>query len=102
MLQTDKPQMIYAKLKKKYDKVTRPTGMQQIRDKKKYENLKGRTTGHRKTVAEHIQQLNTMVTRSYSFVRALIRTNGKMPCILLYDDEKLIDVNICAAQDRLF
>ncbi|KAK3586500.1 hypothetical protein CHS0354_033523, partial [Potamilus streckersoni] len=68
MLQTDKPQIIYEKLNKKYDEVTRPTGMQKIPDKKKYENSKGHTTGHKKTVANHIQQLENIITRSHPFV----------------------------------
>ncbi|KAK3603671.1 hypothetical protein CHS0354_017391 [Potamilus streckersoni] len=33
-----------------------------IRDKKKYEHSKGHTTGHIKTIMDHIQQLENMIT----------------------------------------
>ncbi|KAK3609244.1 hypothetical protein CHS0354_009359 [Potamilus streckersoni] len=99
----DKPQSIYKKLKKKYDEVIRPTGIQQVNDKKKYEKSKGHTTGHIKTVADHIQQLENMITLSHSFVRTLTRTNGETPSILLLDDEQLTDINniYCTGQTVL-
>ena len=39
-----KPHQIFNKLKKKYDEISRPTGLQQVNDKIKYENQKGRHT----------------------------------------------------------
>ncbi|KAK3587126.1 hypothetical protein CHS0354_006769 [Potamilus streckersoni] len=69
--QTDKPQIIYEKLKKKYDEVARPTEMQKIHDKI-YDKTKGHTTVHRKTVADRIQKLENVITRSHQFVKFLI------------------------------
>ena len=40
LLKPNKPKMVLENLKKKYDEVTRPTGLQQLRDKKKYEKNK--------------------------------------------------------------
>ena len=39
MLIHDKPKAVYEKMKMKYDELTRPTGLQQLRDKKKKKEL---------------------------------------------------------------
>ena len=46
---------------------------------------------HTKNVADNIQQLENMVTQNHSYVRAIARTNGKIPVTFLYKDERLTD-----------
>ena len=98
LLKSHKPKMVYEQMKKKYDEVTRPSSIQQIRAKKRYDKAKNDdcSMGHTKNVADNIQQLENMVTHNHSYVRAIVRTNGKTPVTILYNDEQLYDIkNIC-------
>ena len=100
LLKSNKPKMVFEHMKKKYDEVTRPTSIQQIRDKKKYDKAKNQDTltGYSKNAADHIQQLENMVTHNHSYVRAIVRTNAKTPVVILYNDEQLSDIkNICCS-----
>ena len=85
--------MVYEELKPKYDEVTRPANLQQLRDKKKYEKGKEKTVHFRETnVADSIQHLDNLVTQNHSYVRAVIRTNNKTPGVILYSDEQIEDL----------
>ena len=55
-----RPHQIYNKLKTKYDALTRPTDMQQINDKLKYEKAKEKsyTIGHSSNFADQISTLD--------------------------------------------
>ncbi|KAK3578953.1 hypothetical protein CHS0354_034742 [Potamilus streckersoni] len=67
ILQTDKPHIIYEKLKKKYDEVTRPTGMQTIRDKKKYQTRRDIPQNYRGSYS---------ATRKYDYTKPSFRINS--------------------------
>ncbi|MEW8547998.1 MAG: hypothetical protein AB2693_31220, partial [Candidatus Thiodiazotropha sp.] len=92
-----KPHQIYNKLKIKYDELTRPTGLQQINDKIKYEKAKEKNhIGHSSNTADQIITLENMVSEGHPFVRSIIRNSRKSPCIILYTDEQLSDIkNLC-------
>ncbi|KAK3578955.1 hypothetical protein CHS0354_034744 [Potamilus streckersoni] len=64
---TDKPHIIYEKLKKKYDEVTRPTGMQTIRDKKKYQTRRDIPQNYRGSYS---------ATRKYDYTKPSFRINS--------------------------
>ncbi|KAK3604702.1 hypothetical protein CHS0354_008264 [Potamilus streckersoni] len=85
----DKPYVIYEKLKKKYDKVTQPTECRKYVTKRSMKNVRDIPQDIEKLSRIIFSDLKNMITRSHSFVRTLIRTRGKTPCILLYDDEQL-------------
>lgn len=89
LLKSEKPKIVFEQLKKKYDEITRPTGLQQIRDKKKYEIRKGKPLHHKNNVADNIQTLETQVSHNHPYIRSVIRTNSKTPCIILYSDEQI-------------
>ena len=91
----DKPKQIYDALKVKYDEVTGPSSIQQVKDKKK--NLTRTDAQHsRKNIADHIQTLQTMIGQGHPFVRCLIHSSNKSPCTILYTDEQLQDIkNYC-------
>ena len=96
--QSCKPQKVYSTLKEKYDEVSRPTGLQQIRDKKKNAKSSNRGECTGTNVADHIQRLENMVTNNHPFVRSTIRISGKTPFIILYDDQQIEDLkNICCS-----
>ena len=70
-------------LKQKYDEVTRPASLQQLGDKKKYENGKNKPVHFRETnIADNIQLLDNLVTKNQSYIRAVIRTNNKTPGVI--------------------
>ena len=98
LLKQNKPKMVYEELKQKYDEVTRPANVQQLRDKKKYEKGKEKPVHFRETnVADNIQHLDNLVTQNHSYVRAVIRTNNKTPGVILYSDEQIEDIkNLCS------
>ncbi|XP_053376475.1 uncharacterized protein LOC128547528 [Mercenaria mercenaria] len=97
LLSNNKPKQVFDKMKSKHDVSTRPTGLQQIRDKKKnMTKTNGQHSSSRKNVADHILNLENMVSNNHSYVRSIIRNNGKTPCIILYTDEQMTDLqNIC-------
>ena len=98
LLKTHKPKMVFEKLKKKYDEVTRPASIQQIRKKKYYDKAKTKESdiGHTKNTADQIQQLENLVTHNHPYVRSVVRVNAKTPVIILYNDEQLTDIkNLC-------
>lgn len=99
MTDKHKPHQIYNKLKQKYDEVTRPTGLQQIYDKQKYEKSKERQqSGHTNNIADQIKHIENMVSEGDNFVRSIIRNNKKPPCIILYTDEQITDLkNLCCS-----
>jgi hypothetical protein len=93
LLAQEKPKQVYDKLAAKYDKVSRPSNIQKIRDRKKYD--KDRRATFILTHA-HILTLETMVSNNHHDVRSIIRNNGKTPCFILYTDEQLADLqNFC-------
>ena len=94
-----KPHQIYNKLKNKYDEISRPTGLQQINDKIKYEKSKEKKhVGHSNTVADQVMTLENMVSEGHHFVRSIIRTSKRPPCIILYTDEQMTDLkNLCCS-----
>ena len=92
-----KPHQIFNKLKNKYDEISRPTGLQQINDKIKYEKAKEKKhIGHSNNIADQITTLENMVSEGHPFVRSIIRTSKRSPCIILYSDEQMTDIkNLC-------
>ena len=101
MKESCKPAEIYLKLKDKYDEVTRPGGMKTIYNKLQYEKSKAaKLDGNTLTtnIADQISFLENMVTESHSFVRSVIRTSGRPPTIILYNDEQIVDIkNLCCS-----
>lgn len=98
MLETDKPSTVYNNLKRKYDELTRPTGLQQVRNKKRREKVKDTQSTNGNNVADQIMALENMVSKNHNFVRTIIRDKNKTPCIILYNDEQILDLkNICCS-----
>ncbi|MES9883125.1 MAG: hypothetical protein ABW185_19850 [Sedimenticola sp.] len=97
MLQSNKPKQVYNKLLHKYDVITRPTGLAQIHDKKKYISATNRNHTHAiNNIADQIMVLDNKVTQNHHFVRSIVRTNAKTPFIILYTDDQLRDIrNFC-------
>jgi hypothetical protein len=91
------PGQILNKLANKYDELTQPTGLQQIydlqhRERKKDKNIEG----HTHNFADQIRHLENLVSENSKFVIAIIRTNAKTPCIVLFTDEQIEDLqNLC-------
>ena len=78
--------------------MTRPGNIQLIRNKKQHVKKAEapHSAVHTKNVADQILQLENMVSQNNPYVRTIIRTNAKAPCIILYTDEQLADLqNIC-------
>lgn len=46
----------------------------------------------RRNIADHINELDKMLTDGESIVKSIIRDQGKAPCIILYLDEHLTDL----------
>ena len=47
-------------------------------------------------VADQIQALENLVSKDHKFVRTIIRDKNKMPTIILYNDEQILDIkNLC-------
>ena len=95
----NKPKMVFEDLKQKYNEVTRPTGLQQLRDKKHYEKNKNKPAQFRETnVADNIQMLDNLVTRDHPYIRSVIRTNNQTPGVILYSNEQIDDLkNLCCS-----
>ena len=91
------PHQIYDTLKNKYDEISRPTGLQQINDKIKYEKTKEKKhVGHTNNIADQINSLENMVSEGHNFVRSIIRNSKRALCIILYNDEQMTDLkNLC-------
>ena len=101
LLKQDKPKIVYENLKNKYDELTRPTGLQQLRDKKKYEKNKLKSVQYnRSNVAINVQILENLVTHNHLYVRSVIRTNNKSPGIILYTDDQIRDLKILCCTGR--
>ena len=93
LLKQGKPKLVYETLKKKYDEVERPTGLQQLRDKRKNEKKKAKPVQYSNSnVADNMQVLENLVSHNHKFVRSVFRTNGKSPGIILYTDEQIDDL----------
>lgn len=108
LLKSNKPQQVYHKLTAKYDDLTGPTSKRQVYDKKLYDKQKDTktTTGRtikRQNIADHIYELDRLVTDGTSIVKSIIRDQGKAPCIILYTDEQLDDIETlcCSGQSVL-
>ena len=96
MLKTDKPSIVFNKLKRKYDEVSRPSSLHQIRNKKRREKMKETNNANGNNVADQIQALENLVSKDHHFVRTIIRDKNKTPTIILYNDEQILDVkNLC-------
>ena len=46
----------------------------------------------RRNIADHINELDKMLTDGESLVKSIIRDPGEAPCIILYSDEHLTDL----------
>ena len=87
MLRSEKPRTVYDKLKKKYDEVTRPTCLQQLRDRKKSGKPQKDGPLHTRNVADHFSYLENLVSDSHAYVRWTFRLSGKTPCIILHRED---------------
>ena len=67
----------------KYDELTRPTGLQQLRDKKKNNTKKQNPDFHSNNIADNFQVIETLVMNKDAYIRSVIRTNGKTPSIII-------------------
>ena len=95
LLKTQKPSTVYNTLKRKYDEVSRPTNLQQVRNKKRRVK-KESNTSNGNNVADQVQVLENMVANNHNFVRTIIRDKNKTPTIILYNDDQIQDLkNIC-------
>ena len=92
MLIHDKPKAVYERMKMKYDELTRPTGLQKLRDKKKNYTKKQNPDFHSNNIADNFQEIENLVMNNDAYIRSVIRTNGKTPCIILYSDEQIADL----------
>ena len=92
-----------SKLKRKYDEMTRPTGLQQIRNKKRREKAKETNNTSGNNVADQIIALENMVSKNHNFDRTIVRDNNKTPCIILYNDEQILDLKtLCCSGQSVF
>ena len=97
MSSKQKPHQIYNKLKTKYDVLTRPTGMQQINDKLKYEKAKEKShIAHSSNFGDQISTLDNMVPEGDQFKRSIIWKTSRAPCITLHTEDQISDTkNLC-------
>ena len=107
MLKSHKPQHVYDKLTSKYDELSGPSNHQQIYNKKRYDMNKERKQNgyvfNRNNIADHIKQIENLVSASRPFIRSVVRQTGKAPCIVLYSEEKISDLKqlCCTGQTVL-
>ena len=93
---------MYNTLKRKYDELSRPTGLEQIRNKRRTEKNKEENACNGHNVADQILVVENMVSQNHPFVRTIIRDKNKTPCIILYTDEQIEDLkNICCNGDAV-
>ena len=97
LLQNSKPMNVYNKLTLKNDELSGPSSLRQVYDKKYNDGKKHRLQelGYipsRRNIADHINELDKMLTDGESIVKSIIRDQGKAPCIILYSDEHLTDL----------
>ena len=51
---------------------------------------------NRSNFADHIKEIEKQVTANHSFIRSVVRQNGRAPAIILYSDEQLNGLkNLC-------
>ncbi|KAK3101791.1 hypothetical protein FSP39_006376 [Pinctada imbricata] len=95
LLKQKTPLEVYNDLTIKHDELSGPKNKQQVRDKKK--NDKKKTKTHiGKNIADHMAEIDNLVTQNDSIVKSVIRSQGKSPCLILYNDEQIKDLkNIC-------
>ena len=56
----------------------------------------------RRNIADHINELDKMLTDGESIVKSIIRDQGKAPCIILYSDEHLTDLkHLCCTETSI-
>ena len=91
LLKTQKPSTVYNTLKSKYDEVSRPINLQQVRNKKRRVK-KESNTSNGNNVADQVQVLENMVANNHNFVRTIIRDKNKTPTIILYNDDQIQDL----------
>ena len=91
LLKTQKPSTVYNTLKRKYDEVSRPTNLQQVRNKKRRVK-KESNTSNGNNVADQVQVLENMVANNHNFVRTIIRDKNKTSTIILYNDDQIQDL----------
>ena len=77
MLKTEKPSTVYNKLKRKYDEVSRPTSLQQVRNKKRRRKIKEESHANGNNVANQIQALENMVLKNHKIERTSLGTRIK-------------------------
>lgn len=96
ILKSHKPQRVYDKLTSKYDELSWPANHQQIYNKKRYDMNKERKQNgyvfNRNNIADHIKEIENLVSASHPFIRSVVRQTGKAPCIVLYSEEQISDL----------
>ena len=100
MLKNSKLQLVYDKLAMKYDELSGPANHQQLYDKKNREMKKERKQNgqfySRNNIADHIKEIENMVTGNHPFVRSVVRQSGKSPSVILYSQfSALTKLSIC-------
>jgi len=89
----------------KHDVLEGPRNRKQVHDKK-YNDKKKKCIEEngayisRGNIADHINELDKMLTDNNYIVKSIIRDNGKTPCIILYNDDQLEDLKTlcCSGQ----
>ena len=94
MLIHDKPKAVYERMKIK--KICRVNQTDRIatakRQKKKNYTKKQNPDFHSNNIADNFQEIENLVMINDAYIRSVIRTNGKTPCIILYSDEQIADL----------
>ncbi|WAR24353.1 LOW QUALITY PROTEIN: hypothetical protein MAR_038022 [Mya arenaria] len=95
-LASNQPSDVFSKLANKFDEVTRPSSIQQVKDRKRQMSKASNTNqGPSLNVADQTIHLKNMVTHNHPFVRFVIHSS-KSPSIRLYTDKQLQDLrNFC-------
>jgi len=88
---------VYNKLTLKNDELSGPSSRRQVYDKKYNDGKKHSLqelgfVPSRRNIADHINELDKMLTDGESIVKSIIRDQGKALCIILYSDEHLTDL----------
>ena len=60
--------------------------------KKKNYTKKQNPDFHSNNIADNFQEIENLVMNNDAYIRSVIRTNGKTPCIILYSDEQIADL----------
>ena len=82
MLKTEKPSTVYNNLKRKYDEVSRPTSLHQIRNKKRREKMKETNNAKGNNVADQIQALENLVSKDEQSLEIKIKCR-QSSCIMM-------------------